>query len=203
MSAQNQPVWQWWASLDEETYTVGPEDTREAVIEAGLVDFDGRSFHIVEAIKGDPAQMLPNAETFVSRALEDAADEGEFGKDGDYDLAGKPEVHQAAFADLDAAIATWVVKWGHLLPTPWKFRSTRNPEVIEGATYCLACDEVLKDDDIVMDDVSGDVLHVACCGPERDSYVKDIGTGEPLGPDDPIPTGYRWGDRPMPKGHGQ
>lgn len=199
----NQPIWQWWAGADEETYNVGPENTREAVIERGREDFDGRSFHIVEAITGDPAQLIPNAVTIINRALEDASDDGEFGEDGDFDLADKPEVHTQAFAELDAAIEAWVAKWRRLLPTPWRFRATRNAEVIAGDVVCLACDEIIQDDDMVLDDVSGDTLHVRCCGPERESYVKDLETGEPVAPGDPIPTGYRWADRAKPKGpHG-
>lgn len=58
--------------------------------------------------------------------------------------------------------------------------------------HCLACQRWFKADDLVLFDVSGDYIHAACCGPERESYVKDVGTGEPLGPDDPIPTGVRW-----------
>lgn len=60
-------------------------------------------------------------------------------------------------------------------------------------TDCLACRLTFLNDDQVLNDVSGEVLHVACCGPEREAYV-NLDTGEPIGPNDPIPTGYRWGD---------
>lgn len=57
---------------------------------------------------------------------------------------------------------------------------------------CIARNVAFKEGDMVLDDVSGGSLHVACCGPEREGYVKDLDTEEPLGPDDPIPTGYAW-----------
>jgi len=56
---------------------------------------------------------------------------------------------------------------------------------------CIACDAPFKPDDMAMTDESGGFIHVYCCGPERESYVN--AQGEPLGPDDPIPTGFRWG----------
>lgn len=59
---------------------------------------------------------------------------------------------------------------------------------------CIACDIAFKDGDMVLNDESGGALHTACCGPERESYVN--GNGEPLGPDDPIPEGYRWAKWP-------
>ncbi len=46
--------------------------------------------------------------------------------------------------------------------------------------------------DRVIEDMDLGTVHLACCGPGRESYVKDIETGEPLGPDDPLPTGYIW-----------
>lgn len=63
----------------------------------------------------------------------------------------------------------------------------------EDLTACIACRMALLDDDQVFADIDGGFLHAACCGPERESYV-DLGTGDPIGPDDPIPTGFRWGD---------
>jgi hypothetical protein len=58
------------------------------------------------------------------------------------------------------------------------------------AEACFACLVPFKPDDLVLNDVSGGTLHAACCGPERESYTN--ADGDPLGPDDPIPTGYRW-----------
>ena len=68
---------------------------------------------------------------------------------------------------------------------------------------CFVCDIPFKAGDRVLDDVSGGTGHLACFGPEREGYVKDLDTGEPLGPDDPTPAGYVW--EPLPdevKAHG-
>lgn len=56
---------------------------------------------------------------------------------------------------------------------------------------CLACNNPFKADDMVLPDESGDYIHVACCGPEREGYTMH---GRPLRDDEPIPTGFRWGD---------
>lgn len=54
---------------------------------------------------------------------------------------------------------------------------------------CGICDKPLIEGQMVMTDVELGEVHATCCGPERDSYVKNIETGEPLGPNDPIPAG--------------
>lgn len=61
---------------------------------------------------------------------------------------------------------------------------------------CMACAVAFKAGDLVLDDVSGGVMHIACCGPERESYC-DLETGEPLAPGAPIPTGYAWEEDPV------
>lgn len=66
------------------------------------------------------------------------------------------------------------------------------PDPNDDAEACFACLIPFHEGDMVIDDVSGGCLHVGCCGPEREGYVKDLDTEEPLGPDDPIPTGYAW-----------
>jgi hypothetical protein len=60
---------------------------------------------------------------------------------------------------------------------------------------CIACNIAFVDDDLVHTDESGCFIHASCCGPERESYVK--AGGEPLGPEDPIPTPFRWGGLPQ------
>jgi hypothetical protein len=57
---------------------------------------------------------------------------------------------------------------------------------------CMACAKPLKNGERVMFDVGGEYLHTDCCGPERESYVN--ANDEPLGPNDPIPTGFIWSD---------
>lgn len=65
-------------------------------------------------------------------------------------------------------------------------------EVETSISYCIACNATFVDDDLVLADESGGFIHASCCGPERESYVN--AGGEPLGPNDPIPTPFRYGD---------
>ncbi len=55
---------------------------------------------------------------------------------------------------------------------------------------CIACDERLREGHEVFSDAGGGVIHAACCGPERESYLGV--DGEPLRDDEPIPTPWRW-----------
>jgi len=76
-----QSQWQWWAGSSEEWCTVGPEDTREAIIQAATNDRLGEfqdeeggwnlSFSIVEA-RQDPLRLSDWIET--DRLLERAED---------------------------------------------------------------------------------------------------------------------------------
>jgi len=66
------------------------------------------------------------------------------------------------------------------------------PEDADYTVYCLICGIALKPGDLVLYDVSGETGHRACFGNDRDGFVKDVETGEPLGPDDPLPTGWEW-----------
>lgn len=50
---------------------------------------------------------------------------------------------------------------------------------------CLACDVPLKVGDEYLPDISGGLIHFACCGPEPECFV-DLETGEPL-PERPEP----------------
>lgn len=56
---------------------------------------------------------------------------------------------------------------------------------------CLACRLSLQIGDKVLLDVSGDWIHAACCGPERESYVN--AAGEPLKEGEAIPEPFTWG----------
>lgn len=122
--------WGWWASQDEETYIVGPEASREAVIAAAAVDFDGEDFHIIEAVAGCVEQYIPSGDDVIGWVLESAADDGLFGESGDADMSGAKETQAVAVAELDTAIKAWTQKWKHLLPVPWRFGATRNREYI-------------------------------------------------------------------------
>lgn len=59
---------------------------------------------------------------------------------------------------------------------------------------CFICLQPFKAGDMVLPDMSGEVGHLTCFGTDREGFVKDLDTGEPLGPDDPLPNGYRWSD---------
>lgn len=58
------------------------------------------------------------------------------------------------------------------------------------AQACLACDVGISDGDLVHSDVSGGLIHAACCGPEREGYVG--ADGGPLKPDEPIPEPWEY-----------
>jgi hypothetical protein len=62
------------------------------------------------------------------------------------------------------------------------------------AETCMACCKPMIAGQPYYLDVSGRFLHAACVGPEREGFVKNVGTGEPLGPDDPIPEPAIWED---------
>lgn len=78
-------AWQWWAGSDEEWCTVGPEDAREAIIQAAINDSLGEfehegggwnlSFHIVEA-RQDPLRLADwiEADRLLERAEEGMSD---------------------------------------------------------------------------------------------------------------------------------
>lgn len=78
-------TWQWWAGSDEEWCTVGPEDTREAIIQAATNDSLGEfehegggwnlGFYIVEA-RQDPLRLADwiEADRLLERAEEGISD---------------------------------------------------------------------------------------------------------------------------------
>lgn len=57
----------------------------------------------------------------------------------------------------------------------------------EEAETCIACAEPMLDGQPFYPDVSGGVLHAACAGRDREGFVKDLDSEEPLGAGDPIP----------------
>ena len=62
--------WKWWASFDGgERCSVGPEDTRESVIAAAILECGGRSFEILEATQ---ATLRLAGFVDVDRMVEDA-----------------------------------------------------------------------------------------------------------------------------------
>ncbi|MBW8815560.1 MAG: hypothetical protein JF588_19235 [Caulobacterales bacterium] len=114
-----------------------------------------------------------------------------------------PEVLESLKADAECAYAMSmdqkerVAAHGTLLLCEWQERAiaARNASPArtdDDAECCMACEEPFKEGDRYYLDVSGGSLHAACAGPEREGYVKDVGTGDPLGPDDPIPEPLIW-----------
>lgn len=56
---------------------------------------------------------------------------------------------------------------------------------------CFACEVAFKEGDLVLLEVNtGQCIHAACCGPEREGYVN--ADGEPLKDGEPIPTPFAW-----------
>lgn len=64
----------------------------------------------------------------------------------------------------------------------------------EGTRRCLACQVPLTDGVLVHYDASGDLIHAACCGPNRDAYFTTGEDGEerPLRDGEPIPEPWAW-----------
>jgi hypothetical protein len=56
--------------------------------------------------------------------------------------------------------------------------------------HCFICAAPLVEGQMVLPDMSGGLGHRVCFGYDREGFVKDIETGEPLGPHDAIPTGF-------------
>ena len=79
-----------------------------------------------------------------------------------------------------------------LRPPPAPEREGQSGAGCTDVTTCFICGKPLVPGQRVLDDVSGETGHLECFGPEREGYVKDIDTGEPLGPEDTLPTGYVW-----------
>ena len=59
----------------------------------------------------------------------------------------------------------------------------------EDQEICFACEEPLLPGQLVLQDAEEGLMHRACCGPERDAFC-NLETGEPLGPDEPLPEGF-------------
>ena len=123
--------WGWYAGrgADPENYDIGPENTREAIVEAGLEELDGEPFSIVEARKGPPPP--PDATTVLESHHEALADDATWGDDDGTALATDDDAYKRAVASLQAALSGWWgVHWNTLFMAPWVFAETRNEELI-------------------------------------------------------------------------
>lgn len=56
--------------------------------------------------------------------------------------------------------------------------------------HCFICDRPFKTGELVLMDITEGLGHRACYGDDREAFVRDLDTGEPLGPDEPLPTGF-------------
>jgi len=54
---------------------------------------------------------------------------------------------------------------------------------------CFICGKPFRKGQMVLPDTTEGLGHRACFGEDREGYVSDVGTGEPLGADEPIPAG--------------
>lgn len=121
-----EPTWQWYAGHDGETYSLGPEPTRDAILSVGRDDYGGDAFYIVEATKGTMQEYLPSATDVIEMMQERADNDGAFGDDY-CEITGSVK---AAEADLDQLLRDWYARHAAIFPTPWKFASSRNEEII-------------------------------------------------------------------------
>lgn len=70
-----------------------------------------------------------------------------------------------------------------------KTETTGSFESDEELHRCFICNQVFQAGEMVLMDVNEGLGHRVCFGEDREGYVNDMDTGEPLGPDDSIPTG--------------
>lgn len=94
--------------------------------------------------------------------------------------------------DMSAMLGDWIIKGvkGELYPCkPDIFAATYDPVIADDEFTCIACDKVVQEGELVLHKFGeGGLIHAECLGPERESYCHD--DGEPLGPDDPLPTPF-------------
>lgn len=132
--------WKWYASSDEEIYTVGPCDSRQEVVDAATSDelgYDHESqtmvFHIMEA-KKDPLDLARYVST--DRLLEEINEriyEDDYGSEIDDYLASLTKEQEADFDRcIREAIREWQQRNGIVVKT-WTFFHTRNREAISVA----------------------------------------------------------------------
>lgn len=69
----------------------------------------------------------------------------------------------------------------------------------ENVERCFICGEPFKPGDMVLPDINEGLGHRDCFGDDRDGFV-DLDTGEPIGPDEPLPTGEPYPTPPAPGG---
>ncbi|WP_097140885.1 hypothetical protein [Rhizobium subbaraonis] len=132
--------WQWWAGSTEEWCTVGPEASREAIIQAAINDCLGEgeddvgawtlNFHIVEA-RQDPLRLADwiESDRLIERAEDNVADSDRAA--GEYDdgpfFRVAPEIEKDLEERIKRACDEWQLANG-LTFTCRTFSHTRNDE---------------------------------------------------------------------------
>ena len=133
--------WGWWASADADNYTVGPEPTRQAVIQAAVDDelgYDDRPendprcvFHICEA-RQDPICL---SDWIQANRILERADDNLSGSDrvSEYDEPPYFDVTREQEADLIRRLKTACDEWqdAHgLVFVMHQFSDSRNEETV-------------------------------------------------------------------------
>lgn len=128
--------WGWWAGWDDEHYTVGPEDTRDAIIQAAVGENTGENddgtrlvFHIVEAMQ-KPIQLSSVVD--LSESVERWLDCNE----EMHDEEGNTPFEKLTAAQwveaenvMKAALDAWQAEQGHTFK-PYYFNCARNHETV-------------------------------------------------------------------------
>lgn len=137
-------AWKWWASDDEERYTIGPCDTRDEVIKEAIDSELGAwgtgnhddphrcTFYITEA-KHDPIDLSKhlNLDLMIDHMCESLDEEH-----GDPDGYTQPseQLKPEDMADLKISIESAVKRWQErrcIKINPFMFSDCRNREQIE------------------------------------------------------------------------
>lgn len=126
--------WGWYASSDEENYYCGPEQTRDAIIQAatndeiGLNDDGSRMFFIIEAWQAS----VELADHFEAAAFVDAIND-DFSDFGGLDGEPVVDMTDVAVNSLERVVRATIAKWqadNNLRFRNWTFSETRNREAI-------------------------------------------------------------------------
>jgi hypothetical protein len=120
----------WWASENEEWYSVGPCATREeAIAEARSRYGADVRLYVVE---GAPqALQPPTAEEVILAYLEGSAQDGFDAEHRECDREGGTDQVKAADEELQELLNGWHSRWRHTFSTPNLFAQIRSEEVIE------------------------------------------------------------------------
>lgn len=128
----SETLWGWYAGrgAEPENFDTGPEPSRDAAISAGLTNYDGETFTVIEAQRGEFA--VPQARHLLESWLEQWGDD-DMGREDYPELEGPPAAIAVAHDDLDALLAGWFSRHKAIMPVPWAFAASRNAETFPSA----------------------------------------------------------------------